>query len=186
MEISMPNGDSLRSLGLCWSSNPIDVIIRNSTDSTIHFYENWNSYGYYNFSFEIETDDSLYLITKTHRLWWRNFPSSISIPPNQSMVFHFNLTDSTCVNRSQQKYTWKGLPNKEYEFAILRVKYHLPLKHLFYDRRDYSHSDYREFTDEEITYSESKEKDSSSANKIRTYIFHKDIVSSPVKIRIQK
>ncbi len=53
IEISMPYGDSLRFLGVCWDKNPIDVIIRNQSDSVIYFYEDWNSWGYYNIKFQI-------------------------------------------------------------------------------------------------------------------------------------
>lgn len=132
IELSMPHGDELRRLGICWEENHVDVIIRNQTDSAIYLYQNWNSWGYYNFSFQIETADSIYTIKRTQSAWWKNFPSTHFINPQQSLVFHFNLIDSTCPKSSgdiiisKNEKLWVGLPKTRYASAKMRVIYELP------------------------------------------------------------
>lgn len=132
IELSMPYGDSLRWLGLCWDQNPVDIIIRNQTDSTVYFYEDWNSWGFYNFKFQIETEDSVYLVTRTNHGWWKNFPSIHHLNPKQSLVFHYNLIDSACtehnasIERIKGLEQWTGLPQREYDYARIQVVYELP------------------------------------------------------------
>lgn len=144
IELSMPHGDSLKLFGPCWSENEVDVIIRNGSDSTIHFYENWNSWGYFNFHFELETADSLYHIKREDRLWWRNFPSFHSINPDESLVFHFNVLDSACFDQNargeniRSLKNWTGFPQTNYERAKLRVVYELPEESHILPRREYS------------------------------------------------
>src|SRR5882757_8849984 len=38
------------------ADNKVFVLIKNNTDSVVRFYEQWNSWGYYNFSFKVETE----------------------------------------------------------------------------------------------------------------------------------
>lgn len=172
IELSLPHGHSLKYFGLCWDKNPVDVIIRNNTNSMIHFYENWNSWGYYNLHFKIETHDSLYTISRTRKVWFRNFPSYHSINPDESLVFHYNLRDSSCVdydinNEKIKGYDhWTGFPEKEYDFAKIQVIYEIPeepailLNHRF-RLRDSTESD-------------------------TTFIFSKKLISKPVNIQILK
>lgn len=131
IEASFQNGGSLRWIGLC-RDNDVSVIIRNGSDSVINIFQNWNSWGYYNFHFEIETDDSLYIVKRTKNTWWKNFPSYHSINPGQSLVFNFNLKDSSCVEHDEKiervkgLTMWTGMPKKEYNHARLKVVYELP------------------------------------------------------------
>lgn len=172
IELSLPHGDSLRYFGPCWNKNPVDVIIRNNTDSVIHFYESWNSWGHYNFYFKIETADSTYLIKRTRNVWWRNFPSYHSVNPEQSLVFHFELLDSSCfyhdpkTERIRGTQQWTGFPQKNNEIAKIQVIYELPeedeiLINNGFISRDPGHAD-------------------------TTYIFSKKLISRPVDIQIHR
>ncbi|MFT6246290.1 MAG: hypothetical protein ACJA0U_001782 [Salibacteraceae bacterium] len=63
LALSIPHGDQLKTLNDCSSfNNDAFIVINNNTDSTVRFYENWNSYGYYNFTFEIKTNDTIYTV----------------------------------------------------------------------------------------------------------------------------
>lgn len=182
IEISMPYGDSLRSLGVCWDKNPIDVIIRNQSDSVIYFYEDWNSWGYYNIKFQIETGDSIYNVTKTKNSWWKNFPSYHSINPNESLVFHYNLIDSACLEhntkfeRLKGAKQWKGLPQKDYDHAKIRVIYELPTEYKYLVNRRYLNMH---------SYLEN-ESDALIENYDTISVFSKKLISSPINIKVIK
>lgn len=176
IELSMPYGDSLKWLGICWDKNPVDVIIRNHSDSMIYFYEDWNSWGFYNFKFQIVTNDSIYLISRTNNVWWKNFPTIHSINPDQSLVFHFDLTDSSCfehnaaVERINGLKQWSGLPQKEYESAKISVIYELPDEYKFL-----INNGFRKLSPDSV------KKDNDT-----TFIFSQKLVSEPVNIKIIK
>ncbi len=180
IELSMPYGDSLRWLGICWDKNPVDVIIRNHSDSMIYFYEDWNSWGYYNFKFKIETKDSIYLITRTNHSWWRNFPSIHTINPNQSLVFHFDLTDSACfehnaaIEKVRGLKQWTGLPQKKYESAKISVIYELPDEYKYLVNSGFRNL--KSFLN--------NESDSLVKKNDTTFIFSQILISEPVKIEI--
>ena len=128
IELSIPHGDSLKYLGLHCEGNPIYVIIHNKTDSIIHFYQDWNSWGYYNTEFEITTYDSIYRIKRGSHVWWKNFPSYYSINPNQSLVLPFNLSDTSCYNINKkvikgEQPGWIGIPTKGYDYAEIKAIY---------------------------------------------------------------
>jgi hypothetical protein len=170
IELSLPHGDSLKYFGLCQYENPVDVIIRNNSNEMKFFYENWNSWGYYNFHFEIETEDSVYQIRKTRHVWWRNFPSYHSVNPNESLVFHFNLIDSSCfehdskIERIRGLKQWIGFPNKEYQHAKIKVIYELQ-------------KEYATLLNQGFRFRNLVENDT-------TIIFSKKLVSKPVNIQI--
>ena len=182
IELSMPYGDSLRLFGICWQENPVEIIVRNQSDSVVNFYQSWNSWGFYNFSFQIETNDSIYHIKRTRNVWFKNFPSFHSINPNESLVFHFNLIDSTCFN-PEDKITisrglqrWNGLPNKEYESAKIKVMYELPIEDRFIINKRF-----------EGLGSRLENKSDSIVQKVDTVdIFHRTLESKSLNIKIKK
>lgn len=170
IELSIPNGDSLRTFGLCWDKNPVDVIIRNQTDSVICFYEDWNSWGYFNIKFQIETADSTYMIMRIKRGgWWKNFPSIHKINPNQSLVFHYELIDSSCAERfgidelSKRSMQWTGLPRKGYKSSKIRAIYELPKEY--------------ELLDNTVFMSAGSKNES-------TFMFSQKLISEPLSVRI--
>ena len=129
IELSVPHSEGKKSIYLGCDSKPISVIFHNNTDSIVRMYEDWNSWGYYNISFEITTNDSIYILQKGPGGWWKNFPSYNAINPGESLVFNFVLEDSFCfphrkVIRGSYR-GWNGLPHKNYDSAKIRVLYEL-------------------------------------------------------------
>jgi hypothetical protein len=132
IELSIPHGESGRTLFIGAGHNPIGVIFHNNTDSAARMYEDWNSWGYYNISFEIETPDSIYHVRKKQRVWWKNFPSYNVINPGESLVFNFSLDDSVAESPDRKRKIlrgsyqgWTGLPHKSYDSAKIRALYEL-------------------------------------------------------------
>lgn len=125
VEIKLSFDDNESNLFNINSTNLIHVTVYNNSDSTIFFYENWNSYGYYNFTFEIETRDSIYTLKRPQKLWYRNFPSFHSIPPLDSVIFDFMLLDTEKPKSTLNENGWIGFPNEEFELATIKVKYEL-------------------------------------------------------------
>lgn len=127
IELSTPHGERIKSLNDCTSpDNKVYVIIRNNADSTIYFYETWNSYGYYNYTFEIQLRDSIYTIQRPKKLWYRNFPSTHRVEPGENLSHDFILIDSSCVEIFQRegiyKDGWTGFPSLS-DSALIRVRY---------------------------------------------------------------
>jgi hypothetical protein len=131
IELSVPHGDYAKTLFVGSEDNPVSVIFRNNTDSVTRMYEDWNSWGYYNISFEITTKDSTYIVRKKQRGWWKNFPSYHRIDPGESLVFNFNLDESTEDSGNKKRIIgssyqgWTGLPHKDYDSAKIKVLYEL-------------------------------------------------------------
>lgn len=152
IELSIPHGDGLGRLNNCVDvENEVFIILTNNTDSTVSVYENWNSYGYYNFSFEIKLKDSIYVVTRPQKLWYRNFPSHHSILPNENIVFQFDLIDTSCARmrfyRGIQEDGWVGFPNHS-DTAQIRVIYSLPKEYMSYSRRAIIKEEYLEYIEE--------------------------------------
>jgi hypothetical protein len=132
IELSIPHTEGLPVLYPNSEDSKISVIVYNRTDSAVRMYEDWNSWGYYNFSFEIETPDSIYHVQRTKRGWWKNFPSYHVINPGETLVFNFKLdgwdSESSSGKRSILRGSaqgWSGLPVKDYDSAKIRVLYEL-------------------------------------------------------------
>lgn len=168
-------------------SNLVHLVIYNGSDSAISFYESTNSWGYSNFSFEIETEDSTYIITRTDRLWWRNFPSTQEILPNQTLKLTFNLIDSLAAG-NRTFLAWKGLPQRAYRNAKIRVHYHLP--EMDWSLPDFAARNYSEIYDRDTTsetsyiveFSDST-KQKATAEKVN-WIYHTDLVSDFIPVKI--
>lgn len=130
MELSIPHGNTSKYITDCSGfENDVFVIIRNNTDSTIRFYEDWNSFGYYNISFEIKTNDSIYKVTRAHNIRYRNFPSYHTVLPNESLVFPLVLIDSTCNSNRETRCNsapgWVVIP-LDADSVKIRAIYKLP------------------------------------------------------------
>lgn len=66
------------------------VLLINHTDTAVSFFEDWNSWGYFNLYFEINAKDTTYLITKKDRYWDKNFPSFKTLFPGDSLELAFS------------------------------------------------------------------------------------------------
>lgn len=190
IELSIPHGEGLKSLNECSSfDNDIFVVIRNNSDSIVRLYENWNSYGYYNFTFEIKTNDSIYTVSRPKKLWYRNFPSHHSVLPQESIVFHFDFIDSICAtSRSDHGIFndgWIGFP-KQTDTALIRVIYDVPSEFASYPDRSGRKDDYLEYLDVENTseFDEIEPSTERTENNDRIYIFSQTLMSEWQKIII--
>lgn len=186
IELSIPHSSQMRKLNDCASiNNDVFIIIHNNTDSTIRFYENWNSYGYYNFTFEIKTLDTNYTVSRPHKFWYRNFPSHHSVFPDESIVFQFELIDTACassrINDGVFEDGWVGFPNTT-DNALIRVIYSLPKAHESYLDRTNRKLDYLEYLDPINSSNEINPKEITN----RIYIYSQTLVSEWQKVIISK
>lgn len=181
IELSIPHGDGLKTLNECSSfNNDVFVIIRNNTDSVVRLYENWNSFGYYNFTFEIKTKDSIYTIYRPHKLWYRNFPSHHSILPSESIVFQFDLIDSTCASSRTDhgivEDGWIGFPQHT-DLANIRVVYRLPEEFASYPDWKNRKTDYVQYSDADDGLTEIESNAPPDKVPPRFYLFHQTLTS---------
>ncbi len=98
IELSIPHLRNIPSLNTYSDKNNVYVIIRNNSDSVQTFYEDRYVYGYFNISFEIKYKDSIYLVTRAPKIWWRNRPSYHIVQSNESLVFPHMLIDTSYAN----------------------------------------------------------------------------------------
>ncbi len=122
IEIFVKNGEFRPST----DENLVHVMIRNLEDSSIYICDTKSANGYYSISFEIETKDSIYNISKIRKVWLRGVPSGVNILPNESVTLTFNLINSTYQKLDAKYSLWKGLPNRKYETAKISVTYEFP------------------------------------------------------------
>lgn len=107
-----------------YENNSISVVVHNHSPCLYSLYETWNTWGYYTFSFLVETKETSYEIKHQQSLWFRNYASTLDILPGDSAVFHFQLRDSAFVDDLWEE-GWVGLPLKLDGEATVRVKYAL-------------------------------------------------------------
>ena len=180
--------DSVRIFDPCSGDNIVQVKLKNIGDTTVHFYETWNTWGYRTFSFEIETEDSLYTIIRANRLWWRNYSSFVEIAPNDSAIFKFELIDSTCEFSNAEFKYWKGLPVGVVSNATIKVIYH-PQKIQLSEVLVSSRRNYRDTTVGFTSFLGKTVYDTvdnnSRENGAKLNFYGKRIESQPIPIRIQ-
>lgn len=115
LELSIPHTGELACINNCSSLLKAHVIIHNDTDSTTYFYEDWNTYGYYNITFEIQHQNTVYPITRPEKYWYRNYPSFFMLHSGESLVFPYAIVDTTCVRLWEDngifENGWIGFPN---------------------------------------------------------------------------
>jgi hypothetical protein len=97
------------------------VVIVNHTDTVASFYEDWNMWGYFNIAFEIRTDKGVDTILKRGRNWPKNFPSFVSLFPNDSLVLSYNLLNSDC----QQSVFTGSVPSPKHGLKGIKAIYQL-------------------------------------------------------------
>jgi hypothetical protein len=72
------------------------VLLINHTDTAASFFEDWNSWGYYNLRFKVTTGDSSYFIFKKDRDWPKNVPTFKTLFPGDSMSLSFSIAYDYC------------------------------------------------------------------------------------------
>lgn len=114
IELSTPHTREFAYINDCSSSKKVSVTIHNRTDTTNYFYEDWNSYGYYNITFQVKVKDSIYEVIRPRKWWYRNYPSYYVVNPNESLVFNYSLIDTSCAARLFEERIfengWIGFP----------------------------------------------------------------------------
>ncbi|NOQ73818.1 MAG: hypothetical protein GQ574_17555 [Crocinitomix sp.] len=153
LSIQQSKQDSIIRFDPCAADNIINVLLRNNSDSTIRLYKKDHCWGYRTFSFEIETADTIFEVSRSHRLWWRCVPDIMNLAPNDSVLLSFQLIDSTCENSNLRFKPWIGLPVGIQSIAWLRVIYNPPSAEIrnqhaeiLNRRRDYRSAEYRDTT----------------------------------------
>ncbi|MCP5540436.1 MAG: hypothetical protein H7A52_09890 [Akkermansiaceae bacterium] len=75
------------------------VILRNISTDDQKVFEQWNSWGYRNISFEISKGKRRHNLVLKPQSFTRNFPSVYLVPPGENMVLRFTLDSD-----------WENLP----------------------------------------------------------------------------
>lgn len=146
IELSIPHSGEIPWLNTYSDKNNAYVIIRNNSDSAHYFYEDRYIYGYYNISFEINYKDSIYPVTRTPKLWWRNHPSYHIVKPKESLVFPHMVIDTSYANALRQEGIfengWIGFP-KVSDTVEIRVVYQLCAQEEVNDEENIGRLNYR-------------------------------------------
>ncbi|EMJ93152.1 hypothetical protein [Leptospira alstonii] len=111
VSIVMPGNDNEKRFMLYESSDKIifHVLVKNVSDQEVRIWKDWNSWGYNNISFQIQTNRESIRIYKTQdRVWNKNFPDYWSIKPNEFVILNVNFDVKTWpklreLNRSNPK-----------------------------------------------------------------------------------
>jgi len=93
LQIFFPENQKRIQLNSCLNVN---VLIINHTDTVTSFFEDWNSWGYFNISFQIRSGDTTYTVYKKDRDWDKNFPSFKTLFPGDTMQMKFSLNINDC------------------------------------------------------------------------------------------
>ena len=166
IELSISHPGKIPHINDCSSLNKANVIIRNNSEDTLYFYEDWNSYGYYNISFEIKTKDSIYEVVRPPKLWYRNFKSHYILNPKESLVFSYPLVDTACTSKWRKSHIfengWTGFP-AIHDTVEIRTIYQLchledSVPYESIERLNFRAGDYIDYLDGDIEVFESKPK----------------------------
>lgn len=74
----------------------VKVLIINHTDTIASFFEDWNSWGYFNLSFQVATIDTTFILYKKSRNWPKNFPSFKTLFPGDTLLLAYSLDYEYC------------------------------------------------------------------------------------------
>lgn len=72
------------------------VLILNNTDTIASFFDDWNSWGWYNINFKIKSIDTTYYLNKKDRDWPKNYPSYKTLFPGDTMKLDYLLSYDSC------------------------------------------------------------------------------------------
>jgi len=199
IELSIPHMLELPWIKNCSSRDEVYVIIHNNTDTTNYFYEDWNTYGYYNISFEIKHKDSIYSIVRPPKLWYRNFKSHLIVNSGESLVFPYSLIDTTCANKLSESVQifedgWIGFPPISDTVEIRAIYQLCDLKEISpsenISRLNYGRDFYIDFLEEDIESEqkvqpkETPQRKTSQTKEI--FIFHEPLISEWQRVILKK
>ena len=120
------HGDTARQgIRIIGQGSHFHVVIENDSKETVRLWEEWNSWGYFNLTFELfdTTGKSLGEIQKKPTLWTRNFPSYLELKPNQLHVIDVDLHPKGDWNMPIKPMGAREGPNK----YRLMVNYSVPV-----------------------------------------------------------
>lgn len=100
LKLVVPQESSKTSLYIGHEHYTCHLVLSNQLKETVRVWQDWNSWGYYNITFELAVGDSTYHIKKKSIIWTRNFPSFWLLKPGESHEFKPNLS----------REIWEGLP----------------------------------------------------------------------------
>jgi hypothetical protein len=91
--------------------------LQNNSNKEVRLWEEWNSWGYYNISMKIITNDSIYTVRKNESRWDKNIPTYFILKPDESKQFDINLNSKD----------WQGLPAKNIKDSEIQIFYEIPV-----------------------------------------------------------
>lgn len=197
IELSIPHTQEFAHINNCSSLKKISVIIHNNTDSIHYFYEDWNSYGYYNITFEIKAKDSIYEIVRPRKYWYRNYKSHFILNPNESVVFPYLLVDTACSNKLFENRVfedgWIGFPSVS-DTVEIRAVYQLchledSIPEEIINLQNYRREDYTDYLDGDIEVPfipNEKSKQDSEPHPNTKIIFHEPLISEWQRVILKK
>lgn len=88
VSIAVPQRDSRRVIDLRQSGAYFNVVVTNRSKHDLRLWETWNSWGYFNLSFDVldENGRVVSTVSKRPRAWTVNFPSWVTIKPGEHFV----------------------------------------------------------------------------------------------------
>jgi hypothetical protein len=92
LQILFPNGKMETTSGCL----KVQVLFINHTDTVTSFFEDWNSFGYFNIHFELKTANKSFFLEKGVKQWDKNFPSYKALFPGDTMVLTYSLNHDLC------------------------------------------------------------------------------------------
>ncbi|MFT7613257.1 MAG: hypothetical protein ACI9J3_002229 [Parvicellaceae bacterium] len=84
-ENQIVNGVGIEILGS--EGSFIELKLSNVSEDTVRLWEEWNSWGYYNLSFQLKSERAEFEFKKKPRAWTVNFPSHYCLRPMSDSVF---------------------------------------------------------------------------------------------------
>jgi len=97
IQIVFPDQESTLSTSPCYE---VRVLIINHTDTVASFFEDWNSWGYFNISFQVTALNTTYVVSKKARDWDKNFPSYKTLFPGDTLSVKYSFDYGGCVSSS--------------------------------------------------------------------------------------
>jgi hypothetical protein len=88
VSIAVPARDSKRSIDLRERDSHFHVVVTNLSKHDLRLWETWNSWGYFNLSFDILDDKGnvAYSIVKRPRAWTRNAATWVTVKPGEHFL----------------------------------------------------------------------------------------------------
>lgn len=88
---------------------PFHVVLTNRSNQPLKLWKEWNSWGYYCLSFEIQDPQGRATnVAKGGMAWGRNFPDDIVLPPGESWVWDVQWDDKVWNNLPKPSDAGKG------------------------------------------------------------------------------